>query len=100
MHKHLGVRYIYEDIKENQSLNTSDDMENALTPTAIAALPQELLTHLEEAAIRSKMNEVESLIEKVRELNAPLAEALAMLADGFEYPKIVTLIQQSQATQL
>ena len=96
MHKHLGVRYIYENIKENQSLNTSDDIEKALTPTAIAALPQELLTHLEEAAIRSKMNEVERLIQEVRDLNVPLAEALSVLADGFEYPKIVALIQQSK----
>lgn len=45
------------------------------------------------------MNEVESLIEEIRALNAPLAEALAILAHGFDYPKIMALIQQSKATQ-
>ncbi|NEP62199.1 MAG: response regulator, partial [Symploca sp. SIO2G7] len=99
MHQHLGVRYLYEEMGREQLLNTSDEIENALTPTAIAALPQELLTNLEEAAIRSKMNEVDSLIQEIRDLNAPLAEAFAILADGFEYPKIVALIQQTQETQ-
>ncbi|HEY9613331.1 hybrid sensor histidine kinase/response regulator, partial [Allocoleopsis sp.] len=92
MNKHIGVRYIYEDIKAPQSLagtntNTAVDIQDALTPTALAALPFDLLTHLEEAAIRSKMNQIDSLIHEIHTLNAPLADALTILAEGFEYPK-------------
>ena len=103
MHKHIGVRYIYEDIKALQSLagtniNTSVDIQDALTPTALAALPFDLLTNLEEAAIRSKMNQVDSLIHEIRTLDAPLADALAILAEGFEYPKMASLIGQAKET--
>ncbi|MEG4858815.1 AAA family ATPase [Microcoleus sp. K1-B6] len=105
MHKHLGVRYIYEESGGDRSLTgttgkKSDEMQNALNPAALAALPQELLANLQEAAMRSKMNQVDSLIQEIRELNRPLAEALAILADGFEYHKIVTLVQQVLETQL
>ena len=103
MNKHIGVRYIYEDIKGLQSLtgteaNTSIDIKDALTPTALAALPFDLLTNLEEAAIRSKMNQIDSLINEIRTLNAPLADALAILAEAFEYPKIASLIEQAKET--
>jgi predicted ATPase/signal transduction histidine kinase/CheY-like chemotaxis protein/tRNA A-37 threonylcarbamoyl transferase component Bud32 len=101
MNKHLGVRYIYEDIKGLQSLtgtetNTSVDIQDALTPTALAALPFDLLTNLEEAAIRSKMNQINSLINEIRTLDALLADALAILADSFEYPKMTALIRQAK----
>ncbi|HEY9614363.1 hypothetical protein, partial [Allocoleopsis sp.] len=57
-----------------------------------------LLTHLEEAAIRSKMNQIDSLIHEIHTLNAPLADALTILAEGFEYPKIASLIEQAKET--
>jgi len=103
MNKHIGVRYIYEDFRDVQSLtttktNTSVDLQAALTPTAIAALPFDLLTNLEEATIRSKMNQIDSLINKIRTLNAPLADALAILAEGFEYPKMASLIGKAKET--
>jgi CheY-like chemotaxis protein len=103
MSKHIGVRYIYEDVRDVQSLttintNTSVDIQKALTPTALAALPFDLLTNLEEATIRSKMNQIDSLINEIRTLDAPLADALAILAEGFEYPKIASLIGQAKET--
>ncbi len=103
MNKHIGVRYIYEDLREVQSLtttktNTSVDIQAALTPTALAALPFDLLNNLEEATIRSKMNQIDSLINEIRTLNAPLADALAILAEGFEYPKMASLIKQAKET--
>jgi signal transduction histidine kinase/CheY-like chemotaxis protein len=103
MNKHIGVRYIYEDVRDVQSLttintNTSVDIQKALTPTALAALPFDLLTNLEEATIRSKMNQIDSLINEIRTLDATLADALAILAEGFEYPKIASLIGQAKET--
>jgi CheY-like chemotaxis protein len=101
MNKYIGVRYIYEDIKGLQSLSTTQtytsvDIQDALTPAALAALPFDLLTNLEEAAIRSKMNQIDSLINEIRALDAPLADALAILAENFEYPKITALIRQAK----
>ncbi|MFB8792275.1 MAG: AAA family ATPase [Potamolinea sp.] len=103
MNKYIGVRYIYEDLRDVQSLtttkrNTSVDIKDALTPTTLAALPFDLLTNLEEATIRSKMNQIDSIINEIRTLNAPLADALAILAEGFEYPKMASLIGQAKET--
>ncbi|NET61283.1 MAG: response regulator [Symploca sp. SIO2E6] len=99
MNKHLGVRYLYEEDSSKiyqKKKNTSTELLAAvLTPANLGVLPRDLLHNLEAAAIRSKMTQVNSLIEEVRTLNAPLAEALATLAHGFKYHIIASLIQQA-----
>ncbi|GAB1544315.1 hypothetical protein NUACC21_69910 [Scytonema sp. NUACC21] len=101
--KHIGVRYIYEDDtddkgKKSQSLSLQPTFKNeAVGDTIVAALaiiPVDLLSKLEEAAIRSKMMEINSLIERISTLNPDGANALAILAEDFEYSKIVMLVQQ------
>jgi hypothetical protein len=59
-------------------------------------LPAELLDKLEAAAIRAKMNELNELIEVIRDHDATVAEALTALADNFEYSKIATVIQATK----
>jgi hypothetical protein len=97
MNKHIGVRYIYEEPRVHTAPTVSKtDIQDALTPEALAALPTELLANLEHAANFAYMTEVDRYIDEIRSHNATLADALVVLALDFEYGKIVTLIQEAK----
>jgi CheY-like chemotaxis protein len=93
MHKHLGVRYIYEESAD--SLSSETDNPHALTASALATVPRVWLTNLKQAATCIDMDQIESLISEIRSHNAILAEGLALLAADFKYDQILALIQQA-----
>ena len=100
MHRHLGVRYVYEEAAKEQKGGISDHTNIQDLTAKLAILPAELLTRLEAAAIRAKMNEMNALIEVIREHDATAAKALTALADNFEYSKIATVIQATKQNSI
>jgi PAS domain S-box-containing protein len=88
MHKHIGVRYVYEESTESVPESTE-----ALTPESLAVLPSELLIDLKKAAASSNMKKVNRLIEEIRKKHHKgLGNALAILGNEFRYEEIVALI--------
>jgi CheY-like chemotaxis protein len=96
MSRHLGVCYVYEEAGKEQKEAIRAQFEPQELTSKLATLPVELLERLELAAIRAKINETNALIAIIRDHDAPVAKALTALADNFEYPRIVTLIQASK----
>jgi hypothetical protein len=99
MGKHIGVQYIYEEAEEatERAVPTIQaEAGAALTPTNLAALPQDLLSNLAQAATRLDMAMITSLIDEIRAHNTGLADGLASLADEFRYDEISTLIQEAR----
>ncbi len=94
MHKHMGVRYLYEEQKRPFKERHKGSTKELLSPAALAELPPELLDALEQATIRSQFNKIVDLVDQVRDYNPPLSTALRELADNFEYDKIIKLIQR------
>ncbi|MEG3840634.1 AAA family ATPase, partial [Microcoleus sp. herbarium14] len=92
IHKHIGVIFIYDDIASNNDL-TKVDVQAALSPSVLADLPAELLANLLEASSLCDMNQIDICIEQIREVDESAAEALAFLANDFDYAQIVSLIQ-------
>jgi predicted ATPase/signal transduction histidine kinase/CheY-like chemotaxis protein len=90
MHKHIGVRYIYQ-----ETTSPAEQPPDALTPAALASLPKELLIKLEQATIRSHLELMLSVIGEISEHNPSLADGLALLAEEFEYIQILTLIKET-----
>lgn len=88
LHKHLGVRYIYE---EPESVPESTQIE-APTPETLAALPADWLAALEKATIECDLELILIQIEQIRDRNDALASALAALANEFEFNQILALI--------
>ncbi|MCP4397153.1 MAG: response regulator [bacterium] len=88
MHKYLGLRFIYEE-------ETPSTIKGVLTPAAMAVLPAEWLETLEQGAHRADLIMLSSAIEQVREQDATLADALAQLAENFEYDEILALLPQT-----
>ncbi|MDJ0674244.1 MAG: ATP-binding protein [Calothrix sp. MO_167.B42] len=94
MHKHLGVRYVYEDLKptNTEGVNIGD----VLTAKAIEALPTDLITQLEEAIVTSNLDLIDAVTEEIHQKNPPLAEAIKNCLHNFEYEKVLNLIPAHQ----
>jgi signal transduction histidine kinase/CheY-like chemotaxis protein len=92
MSKHIGVRYIYEDSRDEISTRVPD----LLTPTALAALPAELLANLEEAMLDLNIELIDSTVDEIRRHDPALGDALALLADEFEFEEILALIEKAK----
>jgi signal transduction histidine kinase/CheY-like chemotaxis protein len=92
MHKHIGVRYIYDEPTDSTQAKT--DIQNVLTKEALVAVPIELLVNLSQATRLCDLEEINSYINEIRNYNTALADTLATLANEFQYPEIVSLIQQ------
>ena len=90
MKKHLGVRYVYE--KTDNLPETKKTNQAVLTPSALAALPSELLSELEKATTLCDMEMINFIIEQIHSHNADLADALETLANDFKYDEISALL--------
>ena len=89
--KHLGVRYIYGEAAE-----AAPAMDDRARVHALQSLPDEWLARLEEAAIRAEMNRVEQLIEEVSAQSQAIAVDIQVLADDFDYRRIIALVQRAR----
>jgi len=97
MHRHLGVRYVYEeDADAHDPVSSEKARPKAVTPEDLGALPHELLAALEQASMHGDTDRVESLIEDIRTIDAALADALAVLVANFEHDNILRLIEKSR----
>ena len=94
MEKHLGVRYIYDEGEEKKEKGERESLKDALTPEALAQLPDDLITELKQATIDLDVGLIKAIIERIGELNATVADALAELVKDYQYDKILALIQQ------
>ena len=96
MNKHIGVRYVYEDQTQSNSLITEgEEQKNVLTAAALAALPGEWVANLQQALPQGDLDLIATLIEQIRTQNAPLANAIKSCVDNFEYDKILTLLTKA-----
>ncbi len=87
MQKHLGVRFVYQDDPATAPLFSVPVVDVA----ALAALPVALRSTLEQALIQLDTVTVTNTIDAVPD--APLAHALEMMANEFQYNRILHLIQ-------
>ncbi|XZO03299.1 MAG: ATP-binding protein [Microcoleus sp.] len=89
LHKHLGVRYIYDEPQNAQELNQTE----ALTPEALAGLPTDWLMSLEQATIECDLELILTQIDQIRDRHESLANALTALANEFLFNQILDLIK-------
>ncbi|MEZ2318841.1 MAG: ATP-binding protein [Microcoleus sp.] len=89
LHKHLGVRYIYDEPQNTQESNQTE----ALTPEALAGLPADWLMSLEQATIECDLELILTQIDQIRDRHESLANALTALANEFLFNQILDLIK-------
>ena len=95
MHKHIGVRYIYDEPTETGSSQSPGDLQKALDSANLATLPSSLLKNLESAASFAEITKIDGYIDEIRQHDETVANALAALAQDFAYDKIARLMQEA-----
>ena len=92
MERQLDVRYVYEEGEERKAKGEGEPPRDALTPEAMAGLPDDLLAELKRATIDLDVDLIQAVIERIRGLNGPVGDDLSALAGDFQYDKILALI--------
>ncbi|NEQ21996.1 MAG: PAS domain-containing protein, partial [Microcoleus sp. SIO2G3] len=75
--------------QQSERLSSMD----VLTPAALAALPPNLVANLNQAILALDIERIETCIAQIRELNPPLARAIAVLTKGFKYKQLLAFMQ-------
>ena len=85
---HTGIEYEYED--DPKSGNKQHDSIK-FDPQSIESLPVEIKKEIKNAAILGKMDELETLVCRVNEIDTNIAAHLQNLVDDFELERIQNL---------
>ena len=96
MHKHIGVRYIYENTSQANVLKTNNRNQEVLTVNAFNALPQQLVAELKQAILNIDMDSIYNSIEKISLQDQLMGGAIANCIDNFEYDKVLNLIAETK----
>jgi two-component system sensor histidine kinase ChiS len=104
--KHLGVRFIYEEIspEELHDRMISADMQLPDLRTrsellkSLEGLPESLISDLEQATVLGDLDSLGMVIYKIREKDIALADVLADLAHNFNHDGILKLIREAKLT--
>jgi PAS domain S-box-containing protein len=86
--KYLGVKFIYqEEIAKTVTLSSLK-----MTTEMLTQLPLELRQQLHHATLQLDVEEIDSIIEQIRILTPEIADGLDELAKGFQFERIVQLV--------
>ncbi|MFS8117427.1 MAG: ATP-binding protein [Microcoleus sp.] len=96
MHKHIGVRYIYEDPGQ-ASLSGIKERDREMTAADFVKLPESLLADLKLAILNADMDFIESAIDQIRLKDTVTAGAIANCIENFEYDKVLKLISHASS---
>lgn len=87
---------MYEERQQVADSTKQTAEQEALTPNALAALPTEWVAKLRQGVEEVDIDLLSSAIKQIRGHDAELANALARLAEDFEYDEILVLIQHAE----
>ncbi|MEG4960457.1 MULTISPECIES: AAA family ATPase [unclassified Microcoleus] len=90
LHKHIGVEFVFEEL--NAAPSFTENEINVLTKTAFSELPPELVANLQQAISNLDLEQMQTVISQIREINQPLARASAACIKNFQYEQLLNLI--------
>ena len=93
LHKHLGIRLVYAEEPETSS--KAD--KSVLTFERLQALPEEWLVALQDAAEETNPGAANAVIQRIREQDEPLAEALANLVRAYRFDTLQALFEEAES---
>ncbi|MBN1583218.1 MAG: response regulator [Anaerolineae bacterium] len=88
--KHLGVRFIYQDIESQRE--HVPVVQTDVEVSSLAGMPPEWLADLHQATVEGDLTRMESLIMQIQEQHPSIASTLMKMAHNFEHDAILALI--------
>lgn len=95
MHKHIGVRYIYEDPSPANLLAIECRKQAEITAADFTLLPDSVVGNLRQGILNVDMDLIEGSIEQIRLKDEVLGGAIANCIYNFEYDRVLDLISQT-----
>jgi PAS domain S-box-containing protein len=89
--RQLGLQFIYRETGPEEGIPPA-----ALTPAMLACIGEELLTALREALDSLDGERIENVIQQISEQDKTLAELLKNLAGNFDYPAILSVLDETK----
>ena len=91
--RHLGVRYTYRQVQPIREAEPGP-----VTRLDLAGLPAQMRKDLSEAVLTLDRKEINEIIARVAELDAPLGEALARIAKRSAFSEIFSALQEANSS--
>jgi signal transduction histidine kinase/DNA-binding response OmpR family regulator len=88
--KHLGLRYEYEDSREESE---PVEAEVEIRPEQLAALPADLLGRLHDAAVELDRDRILALADQIKIIDAPMARVLETAVKRFALAPLLDLLK-------
>jgi len=95
MTSHSDIRFVYEK-ERSESETQRAERKKALTPEALAVLPDDVIAKFRRAALIADLEEAMRLCERIRSENEPLADALAELVKTFRFDTLQKLLEKGE----
>lgn len=89
---HLNVKFMYT---EHETGVAPEPAEHAPEKALAAALSEDMLANLEDAALRSDMVRINRLIADIRPHDAECAEKLEKMASRFDYDRVLEFVRMN-----
>jgi signal transduction histidine kinase/DNA-binding response OmpR family regulator len=96
MRKHIGVRYIYETTSPAEDVSADTPVRMNMIADSLTKVPDAMLTDLYHAAEETNPAKAQAVIDRIFELNQPLASELAKLADNFRFDILQEIIEANR----
>jgi CheY-like chemotaxis protein len=96
--RHLGVRFVYEEIGESSSQRGSELVEEAEEALTLEKMPVEWRAEMRQATLEGDLDWMTTLVAQISDQHVALAGRLTKLVDGFEHDEILYLIAQAHET--
>ena len=93
LEKHLGVEFIYDETGPLTPAQTEQEIQEAFTVEALAALPVAWVDALYKGAVSVDSESILALADQIRPQNTPLADALRNLVHEFRFDIIMETAQ-------
>ncbi len=96
MAEHLDIHYIYKNQMIDRNSLPGPNNPNPHFNINLTDLPPDLVDALEQATILGQFNHMINITEQIGAQNKPLAVALTLLINNFEYERILEFIRQTK----
>jgi PAS domain S-box-containing protein len=93
-----GVQNVYAGDAVSEAQASDADATGALTPEILAALPDELICRMREAAMNDDPDQLLTLTDEVEHYDSRIAQRLRQFLDAFDYQSLLDVLQSGART--
>jgi signal transduction histidine kinase/DNA-binding response OmpR family regulator len=95
LEKHIGIRFMHENVSvENGKPLVNESRTEQITFKDLSTISDRILKRLKQAAMEADIDEIDRIINEIRQINKQTAVRLTELANEYEYGRIIKIIEE------